>query len=164
MTAILSFLLLLLAFGAGLRAVTANTTERLLWGMLALSICLGIGVQARGGGYYGIMMVAVFLVTDLMVYLFFRSLRLLPSSVPAMAGGDRAYRIFFLWLSLCAVVGVFVFAFVPSSPEVWMSSNSSTIELLHRRVWGGDWLLIALPFAGLATIVTGGFFLVRRDT
>mgnify|MGYP003348816431 CR=1 FL=1 len=58
--------------------------------------------------HYGILMAAVFLVTDLMIYLFFRSLRLLPSRALVNLGRDRFYRIFFLWLAFCAMVAVLI--------------------------------------------------------
>jgi hypothetical protein len=162
-TVALALAFLFIAFFATLRAVTAGTTERLLWGSLALSTCLGLAVQLRGGGYYGILMVAVFVVTDLMLYLFFRSLRLLPDRPPRYARGDRAYRVFFLWLSLCAMAGILLLAFAPVGADVWTAPAGSAIGLLYARVWAGDWLLAALPVLGLVALVTGGFFLVRRD-
>ena len=164
MTILISTLLLALAFLSAIRAATASSTERLLWGSLALSICLGFAVELRGQGYYGIQMVAVFVVTDLMVYLFFRSLKLLPDRPARQARGDRAYRLFFLWLSFCAISGVLPLAFAPVSESVWSSPAVSEIGLLYSRLWSGDWLLAALPVLGLVILVTGGFFLVRRES
>ena len=164
MTISLALGFLLAAFLASLRAVTASSTERLLWGSLTLSICLGLAVELRGGGYYGILMGAVFVVTDLMLYLFFRSLKLLPDRPARHAQGDRAYRVFFFWLSLCAMGGILLLAFAPVSDGVWSSPSGSAIELLYARVWGGDWLLTALPVLGLVVLVTGGFFLVRSES
>ncbi|MGZ3735069.1 MAG: hypothetical protein ACXVC0_08920 [Bdellovibrionota bacterium] len=163
MTFVLALLFLVLAFFAALRAVTASSTERLLWGSLALSICLGLAVELRGGGYYGILMVAVFVVTDLMLYLFFRSLKLLPDRPARHMRGDRAYRVFFLWLSLCALSGVLLLAFAPVGDGIWFAPKGNAIGLLYARVWSGDWLLAALPILGLVILVTGGFFLVRRE-
>jgi hypothetical protein len=157
MTIAISVVLLVVAFLAGLRAATASSTERLLWGSLALSMCLGLAVELRCEGYYGIQMVAVFVVTDLMLYLFFRSLKLLPDRPARNAQSDRAYRVFFLWLSLCAIGGVLMLAFAPVSDSVWASPASN-------EIWSGDWLLAALPGLGLVILVTGGFFLVKRDT
>lgn len=164
MTILFSMILLVLAFLAAMRAATASSTERLLWGSLSLSICLGLAVELRGGGYYGIQMVAVFVVTDLMLYLFFRSLKLLPDRPARHARGDRAYRVFFLWLSLCAIGGSLLLAFAPVSDGIWSSPASSEIGLLYARIWSGDWLLVALPVLGLVILVTGGFFLVRRES
>jgi hypothetical protein len=163
-TIAISLVLLVVGFLAALRAATASSTERLLWGSLALSICLGLAVELRGEGYYGIEMVAVFMVTDLMLYLFFRSLKLLPGRPARHAQGDRAYRVFFFWLALCAVVGVVLLAFAPVSEGVWSSPAASEIGLLYARIWSGDWLLVALPVLGLVILVTGGFFLVRRES
>jgi hypothetical protein len=164
MTVVLGLVLLSLAFLATLRAVTASSTERLLWGSLIASMCLGFAVQVRGGGYYGILMVAVFVVTDLMLYLFFRSLRLLPERAARSARGDRAYQVFFLWLALCAMAGVLLLAFAPVGDEIWTSPAGTAIGLLYARVWAGDWILPALPVLGLVALVTGGFFLVRRES
>lgn len=164
MTVALALVLLVVAFFATLRAVTASNTERLLWGSLVASAALGLAVQLRGGSYYGILMVAVFVVTDLMLYLFFRSLRLLPNRVARNARGDRVYRVFFLWLSMCAVAGSLVLAFAPVGEEIWSAPAGSAIGQLYVRVWGGDWILAALPVLGLVALVTGGFFLVRRES
>jgi hypothetical protein len=164
MTFALSLLLLAVAFLATLRAVTATSTERLLWGSLGASAGLGLAVEVRGGGYYGILMVAVFVVTDLVLYLFFRSLRLLPERPARQARADRAYRVFFLWISFCALAGILLLAFAPIGADTWAAPGSSAISLLYERVWAGDWILIALPVLGLVALVTGGFFLVRRET
>lgn len=155
--------LLALAFLSTLRAVTAATTERLLWGMLASSIGLGLAVQVRGDGYYGLLMVAVFVLTDLMIYLFFRSLRLMPDRPARNARADRLLRTFFLWISFCAIAGSAVLAFTQGSTEIWATPVASGMSLLSERVWAGDWLLAALPVLGLLVMVTGGFFLVRRE-
>jgi len=158
--------LALLAVGlfATLRAVTSSFNERLLWGSLVASGCLGLAVQVRGGGYYGILMVAVFVVTDLVLYLFFRSLRLIPTRSARHSRGDRAYRFFFLWLSFCLMAGSALLAFAPVGDAVWAASPTGGIELLYARVWGGDWILAALPVVGLVALVTGGFFLVRGES
>ncbi|HEY8280190.1 MAG TPA: hypothetical protein VIH99_11240 [Bdellovibrionota bacterium] len=163
MTVVLAFLLLVLALLAALRSVTAASTERLLWGSLISSIALGLAVQLRGGGYYGILMVAVFVITDLMVYLFFRSLHLMPARPPRSARSDRIYRVFFLWLSLCAAAGSLAFAFMPASDELWKAPSVSAASLLYERMWSGDWLLTILPVLGLVVLVAGGFFLVRGE-
>jgi hypothetical protein len=156
--------LLALACFSTLRAVTAATTERLLWGMLASSIGLGLAVQLRGDGYYGLLMVAVFVLTDLMIYLFFRSLRLMPEKPARNARADRLLRTFFLWVSFCAIAGTAVLAFTQSSVEIWEAPVSSGMVLLSDRVWAGDWLLVALPVLGLLVMVAGGFLLVRRES
>lgn len=160
----LTLALLLVAFISTLRAVTASSTERLLWGLLVSSAGLGLAVQTSGGGYYGILMVAVFLVSDIMLYLFFRSLKLLPARAAHHARGDRAFRVFFLWLSFCAMGAILLFAFsYPTGDELWRVPTVSAIAPLYARVWAADWLLTALPVLGFVVLVTGGFFLVRRD-
>jgi hypothetical protein len=161
-----AFILLLLAvsFLSTLRAVSAATTERLLWGMLISSIGLGLAVQLQGDGYYGLLMVAVFVLTDLMIYLFFRSLRLMPERAARNARTDRLLRTFFLWISFCGIAGSAALAFTHSGVEVWNAPAASGTVLLADRVWAGDWLLVALPVLGLLVLVTGGFFLVRRES
>ena len=156
--------LLAVSFVSTFRAVSATTTERLLWGMLIASIGLGLAVQLQGGGYYGLLMVAVFVLTDLMIYLFFRSLRLMPDHPAKNARTDRLLRTFFLWISFCGIAGSAALAFMQSTPEIWNSPASSGMGLLADRVWAGDWLLVALPVLGLLILVTGGFFLVRRES
>lgn len=159
----IALVLLITAFVSTLRAVTAASTERLLWGSLISSVCLGLAVQLRAGEYYGILMVAVFVVTDLMLYLFFRSLSLMPQSEPRHQRGDRIFRIFFFWLSLCAVAGIILVSFVPMNESVWVLPSVSAIAPLYSRVWSDDWLLTFLPVLGLVVLVAGGFFLVRRE-
>jgi hypothetical protein len=163
MKMLLTLFLLSLALISALRAVSAASTERLLWGLLASSIGLGLAVQLRSGGYYGLLMVAVFVLTDLMIYLFFRSLKLAPSRPARSERNDRLFRIFFLWVSFCAIAGSLLFVFKQNSQEAWVSSQTSGMALLANRLWAGDWLLACLPVLGLAVLVTGGFFLVRRE-
>jgi hypothetical protein len=163
MTAALILILLALAFFSTLRAVTAATIERLLWGMLASSIGLGLAVQLHGDGYYGLLMLAVFVLTDMMVYLFFRSLKLMPDNPARNARVDRFLRIFFLWVSFCGIAGIVGLVFTHSATEVWHVPASFGMGLLAERVWASDWLLVALPVLGMVVLVTGGFFLVRRE-
>jgi len=154
---------LALAFFSTLRAVTASTIERLLWGMLVSSIGLGLAVQLRGDGFYGLLMVAIFMLTDMMIYLFFRSLKLLPENPARNARGDRLLRVFFLWVSFCSVAGIIGLAFTHSTMDIWITPASSGMGLLAERVWGSDWLLTALPVLGMVVLATGGFFLVKRE-
>lgn len=163
MTILLALVFLSLAFFSTLRAVTAASTERLLWGMLASSIGLGLAVQLRGDGYYGLLMVAIFVMADIMIYLFFRSLRLMPERAARNVRGDRLLRIFFLWISLCGIAGTILLAFQDSADQIWGSPEATGMSLLAQRVWAQDWLLATLPILGLAILVTGGFFLVRRE-
>lgn len=156
-------LLLLVALLAGLRAVTAGSLERLLWGSLLGSICLGLAVQLQGGGYYGLLMVAVFAIADLTLYLFLRSLKLLPDRPVRHALGDRIFRVFFLWFALCGVAGTAFLAFSAGGTGVWDSPGAPSLGLLSAKAWGDDWLLLALPILGFVILVTGGFFLVRRE-
>ncbi len=163
MTQLIVLVLLGVAFLSVLRAVTAGSTERLLWGSMVSSFGLGLAVEVHGGGYYGLLMVAVFVVADLMLYLFFRSLTLLPARAARNTRGDQLYRVFFLWLSLLVLAGMLVLAFVPTDVEVWSAPAVSGFGLLNDRLWAGDWLLVVLPVLGLVVLVTGGFFLVRRQ-
>ena len=98
-------LLLLLALVASVLAISSESTERLLWGGALASLGLGAAVELACGGYYGFLMIAVFLMSDLAIYLFFRTQRLLPAQPPPSARNDRLFRLFFLWLALCAVAG-----------------------------------------------------------
>ncbi len=155
--------LLALAFISAFRALSSASTERLLWGLLASSVGLGLAVQLYGDGYYGLLMVAVFVLTDLMLYLFFRSLNLLPAVKSKSIRGDRAFRVFFLWISFCAIAGVTALAFSDGGSEIWAAPARSEMSLLADRIWSADWLLSALPILGLVVLATGGFFLVRRE-
>ncbi len=163
MNLVVMLALLAVAFLSTLRAVTAASTERLLWGMLTASIGLGLAVQLRADGYYGLLMVAVFVLTDIMLYLFFRSLKLLPDRPAKNERSDRLLRTFFLWLSLCGVAAAVALAFTYSNNEIWSLPPAPGLGLLADRIWAGDWLLAILPVLGLAVLVTGGFFLVRRE-
>lgn len=159
----LALVFLTVAFLSTLRAVSAESTERLLWGMLASSLGLGLAVQLRGESYYGLLMVAVFVLTDLMLYLFFRSLRLMPAGRSRHVRRDRLFRTFFLWVSLCSIAGVAALTFNQSGSEIWATPEASGVTLLASRIWAGDWLLAALPVLGLVVLATGGFFLVRKE-
>lgn len=163
MTAIIALLMLILAFGSTLMAVTSVTTERLLWGSLLASIGQGLAVQLLGGGYYGLLMVAVFIVTDLTLYLFFRSQKLLPAGPPRHERGDRLFRVFVLWLSFCAIAGTVAVAFSLPADDIWSNPSNVGVGLLHERIWAADWLMVVLAVLSLVILVTGGFFLVRKE-
>lgn len=155
--------ILTLAFFSTLRAVTAASTERMLWGMLVASIGLGLAVQIRGDGYYGLLTVAIFVLTDIMIYLFFRSLKLMPDRPAKNMRGDRLLRTFFLWLSFCGIAGILLLAFHQSAEPIWAAPAAKGMSLLAEKIWSEDWLLATLPILGLTVLVTGGFFLVRRE-
>lgn len=163
MTSVLALAMLSVAFVATLLAVTSRSTERLLWGSILSSVGLGLAVQLRGGSYYGLLMVAVFVITDLVLYLFFRSQKLLPAQGARHEKGDKLFRVFFLWLALCAVAGTVAIVFSPAAGELWREGGGTGLALLHERVWAADWLLLILPVLALVVIVTGGFFLVRKE-
>ena len=154
---------LLLAFLFALLACTARTTERLLWGAVICSLGLGLAAQVAGGGYYGLMMLAVFLATDLVIYLYFRTQSLLPERLPKNRRADRVYRIFFLWLALCAVAGSVLLAIGPEMNLPSSLADGPGLSLLHGRIWGGDWLLILVPLLSIVGLVVGSFFLVRKE-
>ena len=42
--------------------------------------------------------------------------------------------------------------------------SANAVGQLYSRLWGGDWLLAALPVLGLIVLVAGGFFLVRGES
>lgn len=162
MTEILILALLGLAFVTGLVAVTGSSTERLLWGSVLSSVGLGGAVELFRGGYYGILIIAVFLVSDLVLYLFFRTQKLLPSRPPHNARTDLFYRVFFVWLAGCGFVAGAVALFAGLG-ETGVEDVQSGLTLLHERAWGVDWLFILCLAMMLVGVVAGGFFLVRRD-
>jgi hypothetical protein len=154
---------LVVALVSALLACSARTAERLLWGTALCSAGLGAAVQISGGGYYGLMLLAVFLVTDLAVYLYLRTQYLLPSRPPKRPQADRAFRVFFLWLAGCAGFGAAFFLFRGEGFPRFESPVSVGIAHLHERVWSDGWLLVQLPVVALIGLVIGGFFLVRRE-
>jgi hypothetical protein len=144
-------------------AITSDSTERLLWGSILCSAGLGAAVEFISGGYYGILIIAVFLATDFVVYLYFRTQELLPSRPARNRRADWLYRLFFLWLSFCSVVagGLAIMDLGEGMPA--RANSGSSLALLHERIWSSDWLLALIPLLFLLVIVTGGFFLVRRE-
>lgn len=158
---ILIFLTLAFVFAAV--ACASRTAERFLWGSVICSLGLGLAVQVSGGSYYGLTMVAVFLVTDIVVYLYFRTQRLLPAGPPKNPRSDRLFRVFFLWLAACfvAAAGFVLFRSEPFLPA--RALDGPGLRFLHERIWASDWLLLLISFISLLGLVTGGFFLVRRE-
>lgn len=151
------------ALVGALLAGTSRSSERLLWGAVISSVGLASAVLVGGGGYYGVVMLAAFLVTDLVVYLSFRNLSLVPARPPENPRADRGYRIFFLWVALVAIGGGVGALFQldllpPAEPD-----RAVALALLHDRVWAADGLLFAIPVFCVLMLVMGGFFLVRRD-
>jgi len=159
--AMLIFLTFALLFA--LLACSARTAERLLWGSVLCSLGLGVAVQISGGSYYGIIMIAALLVTDLVVYLYFRTQNLLPARPPVNLRLDRLFRIFFLWLAACCVVGVSVVLFKADPGLPLRAAGSPGLAILHERIWATDWLLVLIPVVSLVGFVVGGFFLVRKE-
>ncbi|MGZ3696363.1 MAG: hypothetical protein ACXVBL_18945 [Bdellovibrionota bacterium] len=148
---------------SAIMAITSDSTERLLWGSVLCSIGLGAAVEFVSGGYYGILIIAVFLAADLVVYLYFRTQELLPARPARNRRADWLYRLFFLWLAFCSVVagGLAIMDLGDSMPV--NSAAAPSLALLHERIWSADWLLALIPILFLLVIVTGGFFMVRRD-
>jgi hypothetical protein len=163
MSPLLSAISVAFALVAAFMAASARSTERLLWGSLLCSIFLGLAVEAAGHGYYGIMMIAVFLVTDLVIYLFFRTQALLPARASSNRRTDRLFRIFFLWLAFCGIAGAGLAIFNPYSSMPWSGGGNRGVALLHERLWSDNWLFILIPLISLVVLVVGGFFLVRRE-
>lgn len=158
---ILVFLVMALVFA--LLACSSRTAERLLWGSVLCSLGLGVAVQITGGSYYGMMMVSAFLVTDLVVYLYFRTQSLVPSRPPINIRADQLFRIFFLWLAACGIVGLGILLFQSDPGLPMRAADNPGLRLLHERIWAADWLLILIPVVSLVGLVIGGFFLVRRE-
>lgn len=153
---------LLVALLAGVLACSASFTERLLWGSAICSCALSFAVQFSYGGYYGLVMLGSFLVADLVIYLYFRTQNLLPARPPRNLRTDRLYRVFFVWLAFCGVVGS-GFALFSLEPGLPTRGEGTGLALLHERIWGPDWILVAIPIFCLLVLVTGGFFLVRKE-
>jgi hypothetical protein len=154
---------LLLAALAGLVACTSRYTERLLWGGALCSVCLALAVEFGYGGYYGLLMLGTFLISDVAIYLYFRTQGLESIKPSRNLRADRIYRIFFLWLAFCALAGggVALFTVEPGLPE--RGDALPGMSLLHDRIWGPDWILVLIPILTLLVVVVGGFFLVRRE-
>jgi hypothetical protein len=146
-----------------LLACTARSTERLLWGTVLCSLGLGVAAQISGGGYYGLVMLAVFLATDLVIYMYFRTQGLLPSRPPKNPRADRIFRVVFLWLGITAVAGGALPIFQPEMGLPAKLAEVPGMSLLHERIWANDWLLILVPSLTLVGLMAGGFFLVRRE-
>lgn len=161
--ALLILAMMVMALVFALMACSSRTAERLLWGAVLCSIGLGLAVQISGGSYYGLMMSAAFLVTDLVVYLYFRTQNLLPSRPPKNMRTDRLFRIFFLWLAACAVTGLGIILFQAELGLPPPASGSPGLVFLHDRIWAADWLLVLIPVLSMIGFVVGGFFLVRRE-
>lgn len=158
-----TFAFLAVALLFALLAATSRSNERILWGTVLCSLGLGCAAQVSGGGYYGLLMLAVFLVTDLVIYLYFRTQNLLPARPAKNPRSDRLFRIVFLWLGATAVAGV---GWLISDPDSGLPPRPDTVpgmSLLHERIWTGDWLLILIPTLALLALITGGFFLVRKE-
>lgn len=152
-----------LALIAALLAITSDSTERLLWGSILCSIGLGAAVELVSGGYYGVLIIAVFLSADIAVYLYFRTQELLPARAARNRRADWFYRLFFLWVALCAVVAGGL-AILEHGENMQASGNqASGLALLHERIWSTDWLLALIPILFLVVIATGGFFLARKE-
>lgn len=151
------------AFLFALLACTARSTERLLWGTVLCSLGLGVAAQISGGGYYGLVMLAAFLATDLVIYMYFRTQGLLPARPPKNVRADRIFRVVFLWLALTAVAGGAMLIFQPEMSLPAKLAEVPGMALLHERVWADDWLLILVPSLTIIGLMAGGFFLVRKE-
>lgn len=154
---------LCLALAAAILAVTSDTTERLLWGSGLCSIGLGMAVELVSGGYYGILLLTVFLAADTVVYLYFRTQNLTPGREAKNRRGDFIYRVFFLWLAFCFVSLGSIALMESDSLFPAVQPESSMLALLYDRIWGPDWMLVLIPVLTLIGTVTGGFFLVRKE-
>lgn len=153
----------LLAVAASVMAGSSRSTERLLWGSVLCSVGLATAVELSQGGYYGVVMLSAFLVTDLVLYLGFRTLNLLPARTAANPRADRLYRIFFFWIALCVAAGG-VLALLQN--DGWLppaDSSSPGLNILHERIWTTDWIFLGIPAFSMLVVVIGGFYLVRKE-
>jgi hypothetical protein len=159
----LSVIILFLAFVAAILAVTSENAERLLWGSVLCSMGLGLAVELLSGGYYGILVTSVFLAVDTIIYLYFRTQNLIPARETKNPRANFVFQVFFVWIFLCVIalggLGLVEFGalFSDSPGDGW------GMHLLYEKIWGADWLLILIPILTLLGMVTGGFFLVRKE-
>lgn len=163
MSEILSIVFLLLAFFSSLFVVAGRSSEVMLLGAIFCSIGLSAAVQFVGGGYYGVLMLAVLLATDTMLFFYFRSSVSAPARSGKIKSQERIYRVFLLWLSLgAAVLGVYSFIENVSLFDA-KARGVVSFNLFHEKLWTNDWLLISTLIIALCLVVTGGFYLVRRE-
>lgn len=163
MIEIFVFVLILSSLAASFLAAVTRETEKLLWGTVLCSVGLGLAVLLSGGSYFGILVLSTFLITDLLIYLYFRSISVQPRKKIQHKSMDRLNRIFMLWIGLCS------FGLAALTLHNFMERNAlseerlSAISILHQRIWGDDWYLLLLTTLMVALLALGGFFLVRRE-
>lgn len=152
----------IIALFSSLYAVTARSAERLLWGLLLCSLALALSVEAAATEYYGVLMAVVFLISDLVLFMYLRTRSLLPKKPPQNPKAEKLFRFIVLWgtivLISAAAIGLFY-----SGPIFTSGSSAGSLALIHDRIWNNDWLLVVIAVFSLITVVVGGFLLVRED-
>lgn len=144
-------------------AAATRETEKLLWGTILCSLGLGLSILISGGGYFGVLVISVFLLTDLLLYLYFRSLYVHPKKKLINKAADRMNRIFMLWMGLCGfiIAAISMHEFIENNP--FSGDRLRPVALLHQRIWGEDWYILSLATMIIGLVAFGGFFLVRRE-
>lgn len=162
MTGIVVVFFLVLASLSAVAACTAVSARRVLWGQLLATIAIGIAVEIAIKGYLGVLVLSVFLVTDVVVYLFLRTQTLVPKEPVQSAKTDTVYRSTMFWVILCACAAG-AYAFFSTEFEPFSTYDSSLrLAALYDKLWGSDWLLVVALLFSLAAFVAGGFLLVRK--
>lgn len=161
---ILSLIVLSLigALVSAFAACTATNAKKVLWGSLATTIGIGLSVELALKGYLGMLVISVFLVADVVLYLFLRTQQLLPNEEVGTRRTDIVYRVSMLWVVLCSCVAGAYWIFSQEFRSFPAPDSAVRISALYEKLWGSDWILILAILFSLTVLVTGGFFLVRK--
>lgn len=163
MRAIVMALFLLAGLFGAASACTSSTSKRFLWGMLMASFGLGLAVEVALEGYVGILVISVFLVTDVILYLYFRTHALLPAARVERSKADLIYRVSILWVILSSVAAGGLWIFSSDRARTTADAPALRMAALNEKVWGNDWLLIGVALFSISVMASGGFFLVRKE-
>lgn len=158
-----TLLFLLTALAGAVAAGSASTTKRLLWGMIVATFGLGFAVETALEGYIGVLVISVFLVSDVVLYLFFRTQQLVPNPAGEKSRADLIYRISMLWMMLMASAAGSCWIFAADRSGAGESLAGPRMAALHEKIWGNDWLLIGALIFSISILAAGGFFLVRKE-
>lgn len=153
---------LALASVSAVAACTAKNAKRVLWGLLTTTIGIGIAVELAIKGYLGVLVLSVFLVTDVVLYLFLRTQVLVPSDMPDSGKTDVFYRVSMLWVVFCSCLAGAFGIFSTEFHEFSTFDSSLRMAALYDKLWGNDWILILAMLLSLSVLVVGGFFLIRK--
>jgi hypothetical protein len=156
------FFLITAACGA-LAACTAATAKRLLWGLIIASFGLGISIEVALEGYLGVLVVSVFLVTDVVLYLFLRTQEFFPLMEMKLSKFNMVYRISVLWAALASAIAGSIWIYSTERTINVSGFSESRMSALYEKIWGADWIIMASILFSIALLVVGGFFLVRKE-